>query len=193
MFEAFANVQVKDMTRKIKDSLAALSKMDVLVGVPEEKSSREGSITNAELVFIHTHGVRQGSMIEEMQPTVNREGYSKAFQMYLTEHGSPLLQTPPRPIIEPAIEKPKNKQILGEELGKAVGKALDGDVSGAKNQLEITGMTAQNIVRGWWDDPENNWPPNAAATIKQKGSDRPLIDTGELRKSITYVVRDGND
>ena len=31
-------------------------------------------------------------------------------------------------------------------------------------------------------------PANAPATIKAKGSSTPLIDTGQLRQSITYVV-----
>ncbi len=34
-------------------------------------------------------------------------------------------------------------------------------------------------------------PPNADSTIKAKGSDKPLIDTGQLRSSITYVVIPG--
>lgn len=32
-------------------------------------------------------------------------------------------------------------------------------------------------------------PPNAAATIARKGSSTPLIDTGQLRSSITSAVR----
>lgn len=31
-------------------------------------------------------------------------------------------------------------------------------------------------------------PPNAASTIAKKNSSKPLIDTGRLRNSITYVV-----
>lgn len=33
-------------------------------------------------------------------------------------------------------------------------------------------------------------PPNAAATVELKGSSKPLIDTGQLRQSITHEVRD---
>lgn len=191
------------MSPEVKEVLQKLGQMDVLVGVPEEKSSRpEGAIggnyanskiTNSELIYIHTHGIRQRSMIAEMQPNVNALGYNAAFQMYLQAHGSPLWQSPPRPIIEPAIEKKENKRILGEELGKAAQKALEGDAQSAQAQLEITGMTAQNIVRGWWDDPENNWPANTEETIENKGSSKPLVDTGELRKSITYIVRDNKN
>lgn len=32
-------------------------------------------------------------------------------------------------------------------------------------------------------------PPNAASTIARKGSSKPLIDTGQLKNSITYVVK----
>lgn len=36
-------------------------------------------------------------------------------------------------------------------------------------------------------------PPNAPSTIAKKGSSKPLIDTGQLRSSITYrVSKDGN-
>jgi hypothetical protein len=54
-------------------------------------------------------------------------------------------------------------------------------------------MLGQNIVRAWFVDPKNGWPENSPITIAAKGSDKPLIDTGELRKAITYVVGDRND
>lgn len=36
---------------------------------------------------------------------------------------------------------------------------------------------------------EGAWAPNAPSTIKKKGSNKPLIDTGRMRQSIVYVVR----
>lgn len=33
-------------------------------------------------------------------------------------------------------------------------------------------------------------PPNAPSTIRQKGSSNPLIDTGEMRRSVTYKVNE---
>lgn len=53
--------------------------------------------------------------------------------------------------------------------------------------LRKAGMLGQNVVRRYFVE-DNGWPPNAPSTIAQKGSDRPLIDTGELRKSVAYVV-----
>lgn len=32
-------------------------------------------------------------------------------------------------------------------------------------------------------------PPNAQSTIEQKGSSKPLIDTGLMRRSVTYKVK----
>lgn len=47
---------------------------------------------------------------------------------------------------------------------------------------KMTGIIQKKIVDG-------PWTPNAPATIAQKGSDRPLIDTGHLRQSIRHVVK----
>ena len=33
--------------------------------------------------------------------------------------------------------------------------------------------------------------PNAPATIRKKKSNKPLIDTGRMRQSVTYIVRGG--
>ena len=77
---------------------------------------------------------------------------------------------------------------------KAAAKAvLEVNEEKAFKHLSLAGMYAQNASRSWFTNPENNWPPNSPAVIaikKRKGSTnpRPLIDTGELRKSITYFV-----
>lgn len=200
-----------DRVKDIEKSLRELSSLDVLVGVPQENSSHKGHITNPELAFIHTHGVRSKAMRQEMgknmemgsnglpyTPDFERfsenlskgMNYSAAYNLYLHEHGSPAWQIPPRPIIEPAIEDPQNKKIITDDLGEAGKAALDGNMTQARAELQKAGMDAQNAVREWFVNPRNEWPPNAESTIREKGSDRPLIDTAELRKSITYVIRE---
>lgn len=152
-------VEIKELDHNLKpieDAIKAIKELDVLVGVPQEKSSRDGTVSNAELAFIHSKG-------------------------------SPLRGIPARPIIEPAIED--SKEQIAELIKKSAQKALDGDKEGAIESLEKAGMQGQNIVRAWFTNPRNNWPENSERTIKLKGSSRPLIDSGELRKSITYVVR----
>jgi hypothetical protein len=180
-----------DVMRK---AVTELQKLEVYVGIPEASSARKDSseLSNAELAYMHTHGVRRLAMIEDMKFDIDHGStYSKAHQMYIQVNGSPLWKSPPRPIIEPAIENSKDK--IAEQLAIAGGMALDGNLQGAKDQLEKVGMLGQNIVRAWFVDPKNGWPENSPITIAAKGSDKPLIDTGELRKAITYVVGDRND
>lgn len=193
MFNAFAKVQVtKNRTSEMEKAIKDLANLDVLVGVPEDTSDRGpgAGITNAELAYIHTHGIRAPSMRAEMNQEMARgASYSKAHQMYIQAHGSPLWHAPPRPIIEPAIEDPKNQAFIIEDLKAAARAALDGNKNQTEAELNKAGLDAQNAVRDWFTNEKNNWPVNAPATIEQKGSDRPLIDTGELRKSISYVIR----
>lgn len=180
--------EVDHNLKLIEDAVKAVRELDVLVGIPQEKNSRPGTISNAELAFIHTHGARTKAMAKDMEENMSKGvSYGKAYDLYISSKGSPLHRIPPRPIIEPAIEN--SKQQIGEMLKKPMQKALDGDKQGAIEALEKVGMQGQNIVRAWFTNPKNNWAPNSPETIKLKGSDKPLIDTGELRKSITYVVR----
>jgi hypothetical protein len=174
----------------LKKIMADLGKLEVCVGIPEEEASRQGEeINNAELAYIHTHGVRAGSMREEMQPAIDAgKPYSKAYEMYVQEHGSPLWHSPPRPIIEPAIKK--HQESIAEKLKPAAQAALNGNAQGAQDGLEKAGLFAANKVKDYFVDPENGWAPNTPETAKSKGSDRPLIDSGALRQAITYVVKE---
>ena len=195
MFNAFAKATVtKDNASILSKAVQELSNLDVLVGIPEDtaerKDQKDDKINNAELAYIHTHGVRSLPMRKEMEESIKKgKTYGKALQMYIKEHGSPLWHVPPRPIIEPAIEDEVNREIIVDDLKKAAEAALDRDERKTRDELTKAGLDAQNMVRDWFENPKNEWPPNAEATIKQKGSDMPLIDTGELRKSITYVIR----
>lgn len=44
-------------------------------------------------------------------------------------------------------------------------------------------MIQKEIVNG-------DFVPNSPETIKRKGSDKPLIDTGRMRQSINYVIQE---
>ena len=176
---------------KIKADLLELSRMDVLVGIPQEASSREdGPINNAELLYIHSNGIRRRAMINEMQPELDKgTPYSVAHQMYIQAHGSPLWASPPRPVIEPAIAAAGNKEKIAEQMAKVAQLVMKGQGAAAKRQLRMVGILGANIAKAWFTDPRNNWAPNAPATIKAKESARPLIDKAVLRRAITFVVR----
>ena len=147
-----------DPLQKMRAAIAKLARKQVLVGVPEDDSSRKaGEVSNAALVYLHTHG-------------------------------SPLQHIPARPIIEPAIEA--SKDLITAKLGDAARAALDGKAAQTEQALNQAGMLGRNAAIRWFTDPRNGWAPNSPATIEQKGSDRPLIDTAQMRRSITYVVKD---
>ena len=171
---------------------AALAKKRVLVGVPAETSTRPNTgekINNAELLYILSHGVRKKAMRDEMQQNIDSGmKYSAAHSLYIQEHGSPLWQIPPRPVLEPAIED--KKAPIAKQLREAAKAAIDGNLQGAENRLHMAGMVAENAAKGWFEDPKNGWPPNSPKTIARKGSDSPMIDTGEMRKAITHVIRE---
>lgn len=189
MLNGFTNVTItKDLTNDIIKSLKDLGKKTVCIGVPDSTEHPDSKITNAQLLYIHTNGVRDNSMIKEMQHDVDEKSYSAAYEMYVHEHGSPLFRVPPRPVLEPAIENSKDQ--LAELMKDTANIALDGkDISPSLNEV---GLQGQNIARAWFTDPNNNWAPNAQSTVDKKGSEQPLIDTGELRKSITYTIKDGD-
>ena len=183
------NVTTSDNYGEFTHNIEELKRLQVYVGVPEERSTREESsqINNAELAFLLTNGVRALEMREEMQSNVDSKGYHKAYDMYMHEHGSPIWQIPPRPIIQPAIEY--DKEVLSEILGKALKSTLDGNFEEAEMYLNQAGLEGQAVSQDWFTNPLNGWVPNSPVTIEAKGSDRPNIDTGELRKAITYVVK----
>lgn len=150
---------------KLRKALKFLKENSVYVGISEDTSNREDEdkatgVTNAELLFIHTNG-------------------------------SPINNIPPRPVIEPALKD--DSERISQMMKKAGELAMEGKESEAIQQLKKTGMRGQNVSRAWFTSPNNNWPPNSPsvdAAKRAKGSTdpKPLIDTGELRKSITYFI-----
>ena len=174
----------------LMNRVQALNRANKLyVGIPQEKTSRSDEpINNASLLYIHTHGIRRKSMRKEMQGYLDQGmKYSLAYQLYIQTHGSPLWHAPPRPVIEPAIAK--HHREIAEEYAKAVKAAMAGDGARADSFIRRTGLLAQNYCRKWFTDEENGWPKNSPKTVEEKGSDKPLIDTGALRKAIVYVTR----
>lgn len=191
MLNGFTNVSItKDMTADIKKSLEDLAKKTVCIGIVDSTEHPNSKITNAQLMYIHTNGVRNNDMIKEMQHDVNEKGYSAAYEAYVHEHGSPLFRVPPRPVLEPAIEYKENQEQIVELMKDTVNVALEG--GNIQPELEKVGTRGRNAAQDWFRNPANNWAENAKSTIKKKGSENPLIDSEEFRKSISFIVKDGD-
>ena len=99
------------------------------------------------------------------------------------EFGAPERGIPQRSFLRGTVDE-QEAEIRADQHRLAVAY-LSGKIQLGKalNQLgaRIAGRIQQRIARGID-------PPNAARTIARKGSSKPLVDTGQLRSSITWEV-----
>lgn len=174
--------QTADMSAAIRKAVQSLTEKDVYIGVPAEQAGeRQGGINNAELSYIH-------------------------------EFGAPAAGIPARPHLLPGIEEILPEAV--EELKGAAKSALDGKEQVVDAALPKIGLLGQNAVRAKFQD--NDWPPLKDATLdarplkkddqgnvlkdkkgnalrgksrREKDRINPLLDTGQLMKSHTFVIR----
>lgn len=181
------HTQKAPLSAAAKRYLGQLAQTDVLVGIPAAQNVRRGPTTQAKLLAKLEKGVpRHESRDSKALDESGGSPYSEAHQLALHESGSPLWFIPPRPVLKPAVASIKPK--LARYFAQAVRDALEG--RDPMPTLESAGRAAQTAAFDWFVNPENNWPPNSPVTIYLKGSDRPMIDTGEMRRAIRYVVRE---
>lgn len=179
---------VKDNTKALMKGIAAMAENRCYAGVPATTAGRKDSetpINNAELMFIH-------------------------------ENGAPEANIPARPVVHPAIKKAQ-AQITAALF--ATGKAaLTGGEPAVSKGLNAVGLIAQNAMRAritsgpfaplspktiasraakrgtkrrkseeqYLDLIAGGTAPAAAQSI---AGIKPLIDTGQLRRALTYVIR----
>ena len=103
------------------------------------------------------------------------------------EFGSPEKNIPRRSFIRVPIEN-NIKEIT--KLIENNHKLVSENSMSAKVALDRIGLKAQNTIKKSFRD--NDWKPLKRATVKRKGSSRPLIDTGQLVGSISYIVEKEN-
>ena len=91
--------------------------------------------------------------------------------------------TPARPFMKQSFENHEDElRAACERVNATI--ASGGSVEQALNALGVAvkGLIQTEIVDG-------DFAENAPSTIKKKGSDRPLIDTGTMRQSVNYVIK----
>jgi hypothetical protein len=169
----------------LKKSLASLQKKMVYVGVPATTAQERLK----DLVGLAAKSA--GKRKQRILTVAAFNAINNAQLVYIHTHGSPLKGIPPRPIIEAAITDRDNLELITSELKLAAQASLSGKSEDVTKYLKRTSLLAEGLVRAWFTNPKNHWAPNAASTIARKGSDRPLIDTAELRKSIIGIVTEG--
>lgn len=91
--------------------------------------------------------------------------------------------TPARPFMKQSFEKHEKELQAGCD---AVNQALASG-SSTEQALQRLGVLVKGLVQE--EIVEGSFKPNAASTIRKKGSDRPLIDTGYMRQSVNFVIK----
>jgi hypothetical protein len=168
--------------KALANSLEMLTKRRVLIGIPATNAQERA----AQLVTLAA--TMRGKARKRTLGLAAKSLVNNAELAYIHSNGSPLHNIPPRPFIEPSLNDKENQRMILPELQLAAKAALKGDEALVVRQLNLAGIVAENCVKAWWVNPKNGWPPNKPATIRAKGSSRPLIDTSALRQSITHVL-----
>ena len=151
---------VKDDTKRILSAISSMTEKEVLVGIPSKENHRNGSArTNSEIGYIN-------------------------------EKGSPLQNIPARPWLVPGVES-ATKKIIGV-LERSAKKAVV-EKGAIEKGLNAAGIIAQSSVKNYIRKGEN-FKPLSDATLKSRKSkgflgEKPLIETGQLINSVTYVIR----
>ncbi|MBQ8091386.1 MAG: hypothetical protein IJ233_11650 [Pyramidobacter sp.] len=150
------------------------AKRKLLIGIPARSESRKGeTINNAALGYIH-------------------------------EIGAPDCGLPARPFLRPGVAKAKG--AISAEMKRAIETEAAGE--NGRVHLERAGMKAVSSVKKMFAD--NDWKPITQAAIESRLRRRgktgeqlkkaaenypqpakPLVDTAQLRNSITYIVEEG--
>lgn len=152
----------RDMLDKIMASLAAMGGKRVLIGIPAPENGRnDGAIGNAALGYVH-------------------------------ERGSGVRNIPARPFLVPGVQAAepltlKTLKVTAQQMLTGKSEAID-------RGLNAAGLIAQSSVKRTLKAGEGFAPlaPATLAARRRKGfrGESPLIRTGQLLNSITYVVRE---
>lgn len=170
--------------------LMALSKTQVLVGVPAATSDRTDDAPN------------------------------NAFLAYVHDNGSPVAGIPARPFMKPGIQKAQNrinkflmaaakasleKDDAGvEQALMSAGLVAQGSIRNVINEGEgfaplkrstLLGRTRKRAYAWWKVEGGRDMTPEQRKSMRHEqreslmGSMHPLVDTGSLRGSISFVIR----
>lgn len=164
----------------------------VTIGIHEEAGNVEsGDITMAGLGATHEFGAdikhpggtsygyasKAAADRDEVRFLKKGSGY-----MELGTTQAHTINIPARPWLEPGVASATPEVLATIQDGMDEGKSMD-------QILEAVGVVAVGAVKVYMTELKT--PPNAASTIRKKGSNNPLIDSGAMRQSVTHQVSIG--
>ena len=158
--------------------LEQLAEKQLLVGIPKTENKERGAgMNNASLLYIHEFGAR-------IRVTDKMRGYLAATGLRLKK-STTFIVIPERSTLRATMNENREKyaKIQSEQIKKAV---MSGRMT-AEQAYEGLGLIIQGDIQAKMQSGQ--FKPNHPYTVEKKGSSKPLIDTGNLVGSITYVVR----
>lgn len=91
--------------------------------------------------------------------------------------------TPERPFMRQSFENHESElQAACDAANRLVSSGGSADQALQQIGVVAKGLVQEEIVNG-------GFAPNAESTIRKKGSEQPLIDTGTMRQSVNFVVK----
>jgi phage gpG-like protein len=129
--------------------------------------------------------VRVGVLEEATKATREEEGSPLTLLEVAAIHefGAPAAGIPQRSFIRAGVDAqlPEIQRVQRALAGQTIRGATTLDVALDRLGAKVAALL-QNRISAGID------PPNSAATIARKGSSKPLVDTGQLKASITWRV-----
>lgn len=191
----------KGNLEQIRDNLALLADLEVLVGFPEDTTARD----------------------EDPGDDPENRGITNAALGYIHDNGSPEANIPARPFMLPAMEE--NEEYIQKALGGALRQGMRGDAFKMEQAMVAAGLKAKLAIQKKIN--EGIPPPLAEATLKKRarrgqhssiakaaqlelerrnamtnlGEDpffdmatalttaKPLVETAQMRNAVNFVIR----
>lgn len=91
---------------------------------------------------------------------------------------------PSRPFMRDSVDS--HEEQIKAFLKKQMAMLAKGQTT-AEQMLKSIGVFQKGLVQA--EIVDGDFEPNAPSTIKRKGSDKPLIDTGKMRQSVNFVIK----
>lgn len=151
-----------------------LAKMQLLVGIPSDDEPNLGD--------------GSGSNVRNDGPATN------ALIAYVAENGSPARNIPARPFLVPGVEA--GMPQAEPYLKAAAEAAISGSTGAVERNLMAAGLVLQGAVRQ--EITTGDFAPLAPSTVAARrrrghqGEIRPLLDSGQLRAAVNFLVRKGD-
>nr|DAN79986.1 MAG TPA: virion morphogenesis protein [Caudoviricetes sp.]DAO80758.1 MAG TPA: virion morphogenesis protein [Caudoviricetes sp.] len=97
-------------------------------------------------------------------------------------------RSPARPFMRKSVDE--NIDKINNFLKRTKRDILSG--KSAEEVLKMIGIFQKDLIQE--KITNGSFVPNTPYTIRKKGSDKPLIDTGRMRQSVNYVIKEkGSD